>query len=577
MRPSFLALVLHLSISAVLCSASKTYDDSHSGGVRGLAEEVFTILGHGSHSLYLRLPAQADAFSLSLAGWSHDDCSRSNLPAPRLRQLHSVQSQPEHVQLRRAGPASAAPPTTAMWQLDLESHCAKELNVSIAVEHEPLPIWPSIAWQLWVRLTAQLRHGRANQLRLSHAAGSNATAAGASHAAGSRSSQNGEAAGGTIAATAASESAVASSGLGRQLAAAGSADVTCCCRLPPRRSSGKDTTPRCCCDREGSCCAGVRSAQLWAASWWSRMVGGFVGIAALAGVVTAASAVCANHSRTADREEHHQQHTQPQQQRRRRPRRQALPDEPLPAWILAEMRAAEADKTESELAGVVRRLKPQQQGTRLDCAICLRKVVGRSDNWVVLPCTHGLCARCFTKLVAAQDRMTHCPLCRKRVLEDSASGPSATAPAAAAAAAAQPAAASQAAGAVPQPQQSPPPASGDSTVEQDAALAAALAAAEAAIPAAPARRSVSLSSNDSTRGRRAWWRPKDKPRPPPQAGTVAYLRQGDSGEEGVWAQMGSTRIWLPRYRGDAAPAAPPTPPLAAPPPPVPPRSITAAL
>lgn len=101
-----------------------------------------------------------------------------------------------------------------------------------------------------------------------------------------------------------------------------------------------------------------------------------------------------------------------------------------------------------------------------------------------------------------QDRMTHCPLCRKRVLEDSASGPSATAPATAAAAAAAATAqpANQAAvDAVPQPPQPPPPANGDSTVEQDAALAAALAAAEAAVPAAPARRSVSLSSNDSTR------------------------------------------------------------------------------
>lgn len=80
MRRSLLVLVLHLSISAVFCSASKTYDDSHRGGVRGPADEVFTIVGHGSHSLYLQLPAQADAFSLSLAGWSHDDCSRSDLP-----------------------------------------------------------------------------------------------------------------------------------------------------------------------------------------------------------------------------------------------------------------------------------------------------------------------------------------------------------------------------------------------------------------------------------------------------------------------------------------------------------------
>lgn len=32
----------------------------------------------------------------------------------------------------------------------------------------------------------------------------------------------------------------------------------------------------------------------------------------------------------------------------------------------------------------------------------LLQVIGRADNWVVLPCTHGVCSRCFTKLVAAQ-------------------------------------------------------------------------------------------------------------------------------------------------------------------------------
>lgn len=44
------------------------------------------------------------------------------------------------------------------------------------------------------------------------------------------------------------------------------------------------------------------------------------------------------------------------------------------AWVVAEMRVTAADKTEHELAGVVRRLKFDQQGTQLDCAICLRKV-----------------------------------------------------------------------------------------------------------------------------------------------------------------------------------------------------------
>ncbi len=38
------------------------------------------------------------------------------------------------------------------------------------------------------------------------------------------------------------------------------------------------------------------------------------------------------------------------------------------------------------------------------------------------------------------------------------------------------------------------------------------------------------------RRRRAWWRAKDKPRPTPDAKTVAYLRRGSAGE-GYWAQV----------------------------------------
>lgn len=71
-------------------------------------------------------------------------------------------------------------------------------------------------------------------------------------------------------------------------------------------------------------------------------------------------------------------------------------------WVMADAARQALEKVDFELAGVVRPLKAEEQGARLDCAVCLRRVVGRSDNWVVLPCKHGLCARCFTKLVAAQ-------------------------------------------------------------------------------------------------------------------------------------------------------------------------------
>lgn len=40
----------------------------------------------------------------------------------------------------------------------------------------------------------------------------------------------------------------------------------------------------------------------------------------------------------------------------------------------------------------------------------LLQVIGRADNWVVLPCTHGVCSRCFTKLVAAQVCIRCCTL-----------------------------------------------------------------------------------------------------------------------------------------------------------------------
>ena len=37
-----------------------------------------------------------------------------------------------------------------------------------------------------------------------------------------------------------------------------------------------------------------------------------------------------------------------------------------------------------------------------ECVVCLRTIRGRQDNWVVLPCDHGMCTACFTKLVTTQ-------------------------------------------------------------------------------------------------------------------------------------------------------------------------------
>jgi hypothetical protein len=182
--------------------------------------------------------------------------------------------------------------------------------------------------------------------------------------------------------------------------------------------------------------------------------------------------------------------------------------------------------------------------------------------------------------------MTHCPLCRKRVLEDRApAGAVHAAPGADAAA--QPAApAPAAAPGAPAPTANGAPHGG-------AAPAAAPPAANPELSAAPVRRSASTDSTrrwgcppagrvlrtlaswpqslDTVLGldkractsgacvahaarqasgsaghdarhscccsRKAWWRPKDKPRPPPEVGTVAYLQQGNAGEQGVWAQV----------------------------------------
>lgn len=98
--------------------------------------------------------------------------------------------------------------------------------------------------------------------------------------------------------------------------------------------------------------------------------------------------------------------------------------------------------------------------------------------------------------------MTHCPLCRQRVLEDKGAAAAAQAagngrPATVQPASAQPAVAhADGAAVMPAANDTVSPANG--TAQDDAALAAALQAAEAAAPAAAVRRSVSTSSAPDT-------------------------------------------------------------------------------
>lgn len=42
--------------------------------------------------------------------------------------------------------------------------------------------------------------------------------------------------------------------------------------------------------------------------------------------------------------------------------------------------------------------------TAQECPVCLTAVVGSLVSWVLFPCNHGVCARCFELLVESQAR-----------------------------------------------------------------------------------------------------------------------------------------------------------------------------
>ncbi len=105
---------------------------------------------------------------------------------------------------------------------------------------------------------------------------------------------------------------------------------------------------------------------------------------------------------------------------------------PAPGKHLSSATAA-AIAMRSDACGCFRLIAPFTRRTvGLTVPLCVQ----------VLPCSHGVCTRCFETLVAREARLTTCPLCRERILkpspEDLAAAASASAAASEAAANAPP-------------------------------------------------------------------------------------------------------------------------------------------
>lgn len=64
----------------------------------------------------------------------------------------------------------------------------------------------------------------------------------------------------------------------------------------------------------------------------------------------------------------------------------------------------------------------EEEGTLRECPICFDEVT-QNQQWLLLPCKHGVCTTCYQKLVQDQHRVTTCPLCRMPLLEPAAAQP----------------------------------------------------------------------------------------------------------------------------------------------------------
>ena len=71
---------------------------------------------------------------------------------------------------------------------------------------------------------------------------------------------------------------------------------------------------------------------------------------------------------------------------------------------------------EKELSAVVRQLPEKEGSGKRECPVCLSNCARPRDGWVVFPCKHGVCSRCFQHLIDTQVPWSAgpCLLCTQR-------------------------------------------------------------------------------------------------------------------------------------------------------------------
>lgn len=78
----------------------------------------------------------------------------------------------------------------------------------------------------------------------------------------------------------------------------------------------------------------------------------------------------------------------------------------------------------STVPGLVIQLQPvgtfspadEDEGKLRECPICFEETKQNAD-WLLLPCRHGICNTCYSKLVQELHKVTTCPFCRMPLLE----------------------------------------------------------------------------------------------------------------------------------------------------------------
>lgn len=73
----------------------------------------------------------------------------------------------------------------------------------------------------------------------------------------------------------------------------------------------------------------------------------------------------------------------------------------------------------AEMVEVLLPVPQESVGATLECPVCFEEATCDADRWRVLPCQHGICAKCLDSIVQSHGFKTCCPLCREQVLKNS--------------------------------------------------------------------------------------------------------------------------------------------------------------